>query len=148
MSEYPNEDDLNAIRTWDIITIGGLRSLLDFLSSQWMYGDSGYFELKGKNVLKLRLSTAGWSGNEDRINALSDNIFWMMFWEKSLRGGHHYFKINLKTFFPNVPLTGGTQKGLDLEGKKNCKLLKTKRKVKTNGELLTPPASRQFYTSR
>jgi hypothetical protein len=116
MSEYPNEDDLNAIRTWDIITIGGLRSLLDFLSSQWMYGDSGYFELKGKNVLKLRLSTAGWSGNEDRINALSDNIFWMMFWEKSLRGGHHYFKINLKTFFPNVPLTGGTQKGLDLEG--------------------------------
>ena len=72
-----------------------------------MYGDCGYFELKGKNVLRLRLSSAGWSGNEDRIEALTQNMFWTCFWEKSMRGGHHYFKINLKKFFP----TGGTQKG-------------------------------------
>jgi hypothetical protein len=97
-NEYPTKQELNRLEKWDFSTSKRLFALLDYLKSNWHYGGMGYYNLMGKNVLRLRLSTAGWSGNEDRIDALAKNLFWTVFWEKSVRGGHHFFKINLKTF--------------------------------------------------
>jgi hypothetical protein len=38
------------------------------------------------------LSTGGWSGNEDIINALETNfMFYLMYWMRSSRGGHYIF---------------------------------------------------------
>lgn len=95
--DYPTSAELKKIRNWDIDTPEKLFALLDYFETRWQYGD---YELKGKNVLQLCLSTYGWSGNEDLIDALKKNLFWTCFWQKSLRGGHYFFKINLKTFYP------------------------------------------------
>ena len=95
---YPTKGELNIVRDWDF----GKRSVeefLQFIELNWNYADIGYYELSGKKVLRLRLSTGGWSGNESMINAIQDNFtFWMICWEKSVRGGHYYFRICLKSF--------------------------------------------------
>lgn len=99
MTAYPTDKELKTLGTWDFSTKDNLYGLLSFLENNWHYSGSGAFDLKGKNVLRLRLSTFGWSGNEDRITALQRNIFWTCFWQKSVRGGHHYFKVDLKRFY-------------------------------------------------
>lgn len=63
----------------------------------WCYANIGFI-LKGKRKLRLELHTQGWSGNESIVNALQKTMFWFMFWQKSVRGGHYYFKIDLKLF--------------------------------------------------
>lgn len=97
MINYPTKNELRKIRNWDILTPEKLMALLDYLKDRW---HCGLYELKGKNVLQLRLSTHGCSVNESLIGALRGNLFWFCFWQKSLRGGHHFFKINLKEFYP------------------------------------------------
>ena len=92
--DYPTDEELETIKDWDF----NKRSVMDFLAfieSVWHWPDSGY-ELKGKRILRLELHSGGWSGNESIINALQQNIFWWVCWEKSTRGGHHYFKIPLE----------------------------------------------------
>jgi len=38
------------------------------------------------------LSTCGWSGNEDIINAMTENqVWWSLYWTSSVRGGHYVF---------------------------------------------------------
>jgi len=87
--EYPTEEELNKIREWDIVN-GNVNELIEFIENIWWSPDFG-FKRKGEN---LELHTAGWSGNEDIIEALQDNdMFWMMYWMKSVRGGHYYFRI-------------------------------------------------------
>lgn len=95
MANYPTERQLKKITDFSILKkrpeelIGHLRAL-------WHWPDWGFY-LKGKNVLRLELHTGGWSGNEDIVIALKKNyLFWSMFWQKSTRGGHHYFRIELK----------------------------------------------------
>ena len=92
MNECPNEEDLEKIRKWDCIGNKNIQELLNFL--QDIYNtDYGVFELTGKRIKKLFLATGGWSGNEDIISALQKTMFWMIFWEKSERGGAYYFRI-------------------------------------------------------
>lgn len=87
--EYPDEADLERIKQWDYSDI---RGLLDFIQSIWWMPDWG-FQLKGKKVLRLSLHTGGWSGNESLIEAFQNNyVAWSLGWEKTLRGGHFYFK--------------------------------------------------------
>jgi len=87
---YPNDKAIMTIEQWRGNSIG----LIDFIKGIWHWPEWG-FELKGKRVLRLELHTGGWSGNEDIICALTHTTFWMMHWQKSTRGGHHYFKIKL-----------------------------------------------------
>jgi len=87
---YPDEHELETMREWPMEK--GYQDLMEYIEPKWQYGDIGYFAKKG-NVYKL--STAGWSGNEDIIQALQENLtFWGCCWLSSRRGGHHEFRIN------------------------------------------------------
>jgi hypothetical protein len=94
---YPTREELKIISEWDIVK-KGVSGLIDYIRDRWLYADCGFFDLKGKKVLRLRLSTAGWSGNETIVGALKNNfIFWTLYWIKSERGGHYWFRIKLST---------------------------------------------------
>ena len=95
---YPSSDALYKISVWDFST----KSMDDFLNmvqEMWSYKDR--FRLKGKNVLRLYLSTGGWSGNESIIQAMQENYcFWGISWQKSRRGGHYWFRIKKSVYKP------------------------------------------------
>ena len=98
---YPTDEELKTIRKWDF-TKKPIHDFLSFIHSCWNWADGpgwhGY-DLTGKRILKLSLHTGGWSGNEETISAIMDNrIFWIMCWQKSVVGGHYYFRIRLKNF--------------------------------------------------
>jgi len=87
---YPDEHNLRVIRTWP--KEAGYEDLMEYIAPTWQYADMGYFSREG-NIYKL--STGGWSGNEDIIQALRDNlIFWGCCWLSSQRGGHYKFEVN------------------------------------------------------
>ncbi|MHA1852722.1 MAG: hypothetical protein ACTSUF_04335 [Candidatus Heimdallarchaeaceae archaeon] len=96
---YPTEEELNKIENWDASDPEGL---LDFIEDLWCYTDGYRFVIEsgknnGEKVIDVYLSTGGWSGNESIIAALRKNIFWSLYWQKSERGGHYWFKIiNIK----------------------------------------------------
>lgn len=91
---YPDEASLKEIEKWDILK-QGVQGLLDLVEEN-TYTPDWSFSVTGKRVLRFQYHTGGWSGNEDVIDALRRNIlFWPMFWQKSERGGHYYFKIKL-----------------------------------------------------
>jgi len=86
-SEYPSEQDLEQIRKWRAFERGECEALLAFVHDLWWHPE--YFERDGD---EYRISTAGWSGNEDLIGALGDNfIFWSRCWQSHRRGGHYVF---------------------------------------------------------
>ena len=95
-NKYPREEELITIKEWDLLekpVIG----LLNYVKELWEYDDR--FALTGKKVLRLYLSTGGWSGNEDIIAALQQNfLFWSMCWVKHIRGGHYWFEIKPNQF--------------------------------------------------
>lgn len=95
--EYPTEAELETIREWDLLK-KPVAGLVEYVRDLWWAPDWG-FHLKGKRVLLLQLHTGGWSGNEDIIAALKQNvIFWMMCWRKSTVGGHFWFRIRVPLF--------------------------------------------------
>jgi hypothetical protein len=85
-NDYPTEIQLLAISAWPANDFVGL---MEFIEPLWKYADSGYWtEEDGE----YRISTAGWSGNEEIIFYMQQNhVWWMMFWQQSRRGGHYIF---------------------------------------------------------
>ena len=93
-NNYPDEASLEAIKKWGILT-QGIDGLLDLIEDNTNWSDR-QIERSGKNVIHYAYHTGGWPGNENVIDALRHNfLLWSMFWEKSTRGGHYYFKIKL-----------------------------------------------------
>ena len=88
---YPSEETLKKIKEWNV-SKQSATDLIKLIEDNWWGGDSG-FKLSGRKTLILELHTLGWSGNEDIISALKSNFFWNLYWQKSIRGGHYYFKI-------------------------------------------------------
>lgn len=87
MEEYPNDDELRRVREWPPTDLSGL---MDFVRSIWWQPDWGWNQV-GENY---RISTGGWSGNEELIEALKGNtMFWMLCWQSSRRGGHYEFRV-------------------------------------------------------
>lgn len=83
---YPEEEELDKIRTWT----GKPHELFDFIRSIWWANEWGFHQ----DGNKYSLSTGGWSGNESIIAAMRENqIFWLMYWESSRRGGHYTFEV-------------------------------------------------------
>ena len=95
---YPTEKELEIIRQWNPAK-DSVFDLLEHIRSCWNWADER-FVLTGKRVLKLYLSTGGWSGNEDIITALHNTFFWFLFWIKSTRGGHYWFRIPAPGKYP------------------------------------------------
>ena len=87
MNDYPTDEQLDIIAHWKMSDLGGMMA---YIKPLWNYADCGYWEEDDK---EYRISTGGWSGNEDIIDAMRHNhIWWMMFWYQSRRGGHYIFK--------------------------------------------------------
>lgn len=93
MSEYPSDVFIQSLANTDLWQ-KDIMSFINMLRDNWHFADMGYFRVSGKRVLKLELHTAGWSGNESIISALQRNMFWVVCWQRTERGGHYYFKIN------------------------------------------------------
>lgn len=83
----PSAGELRRIRQWDYEK---LPELMEYVRGIWWMADWG-FRSRGRT---FRLSTGGWSGNEEIIEALKRNaMFWMMCWRSSRRGGHYVFRL-------------------------------------------------------
>ena len=96
--EYPSESDLQKIGQL-ACDYKRTDELLDFLKSIWWQPEWGFKLYFGRDFVhkkkcrKLELHTGGWSGNEEIINVLEGSMFWIFYWEKSIRGGHYWFEI-------------------------------------------------------
>jgi hypothetical protein len=79
------------IKKWDVRNV---YELVRELEDNWTYKDHVKKSWE-RNCLILELHTGGDSYNESLINALEQNtIFWAMYWDRIIRGGHYYFKID------------------------------------------------------
>lgn len=84
---YPEESELKQIAEWPWQDISGL---LAFVQPRWSYPDRWWTV---GDVLNL--STGGWSGNEDLVRAMQQNVmFWYICWISSRRGGHYEFDLS------------------------------------------------------
>jgi hypothetical protein len=85
--DYPTDAMLDKIEKWT----GDYKELMQFIEPHWQYGKSGYWSEDG---MEYKISTAGWSGNEDILRALQENYtFWSLCWVQSRRGGHYIFEV-------------------------------------------------------
>jgi hypothetical protein len=85
-NDYPTKEQLQIIRDWPSSDLHGL---MWFIKSElWHWPDYIFENENGQ----WELHTGGWSGNEEIIAALDDNLmFWMLHWYQSARGGHYLF---------------------------------------------------------
>lgn len=58
----------------------------------WNYDIMHQWEKPDGREQELRISTGGWSGNEEVIHHLKGTFFWFMCWYESRRGGHYKFR--------------------------------------------------------
>jgi hypothetical protein len=88
---YPTEEFLQSIAEWDYKK--GFNDLLEHAMQGHIYGNYWNREPEKDGKTEWHVSTGGWSGNESIIAALKDNqMFWMMCWVQSRRGGHYIFE--------------------------------------------------------
>lgn len=96
MSDYPSEEDLQAIRDWE--SIADADGWFRFVRSIWWAPEWGWHEDSvtddlDRPVRRYSISTGGWSGNEDIIEAMGHNMLWHVTWQQSRRGGHYIFDV-------------------------------------------------------
>lgn len=92
---YPTEETLKEIETFDLLKPTVLKRLPEFMQlvlSHWHWEDFMYSYNQENGCMEMH--TGGWSGNESIIDAMQRNrTFWSIFWYKSIRGGHYWFKL-------------------------------------------------------
>ena len=105
---YPEEHELEKIRSWDYKDVF---EMIEYIAERWNYGDYGFKReweyncLFNRYELHLWLHTCGWSGNEEIIEAILDNVWFKGLWYAEWRRGGHYkfiinpFNIGFKTVF-------------------------------------------------
>lgn len=82
---YPTEAFLEQVKEADATNFHEFMALI---KTQWEFANWGWRQ----DGDIYRLSTGGWSGNEDIISAMQDNqMFWLMYWTRTSRGGHYIF---------------------------------------------------------
>lgn len=95
---YPTEAALDLITKWNWEDEKGY---FEFIKSIWWMPGWGWSEgvepkeyYENVNVYRYYISTGGWSGNEDIIRAMQNNILmWAVTWVQSKRGGHYIFEL-------------------------------------------------------
>ena len=97
-NEYPSEAALEKIKVWPIGDKFDWHPLMEYVESEWWAADWGWHRMGNT----YRVSTGGWSGNEELISAMQANyMFWSMCWVSSRRGGHFVFRVpKIKTRSP------------------------------------------------
>lgn len=96
---YPTEELLDYIATYDIIK-GSSLELMQLVYNYWFYDYpyKQYYQYASRREWVYTMSTGGWSGNESLIHALQENqLWWIMNWHSSRRGGHYEFYVKDKT---------------------------------------------------
>ncbi len=91
MTDYPTEAELEEIRKWEPgIPAFDYRPFMKGVEAVWNH-HYGTLSLKER---VYRISTGGWSGNEDIIRAMQENsLFGGVCWVSSKRGGHYVFEV-------------------------------------------------------
>jgi hypothetical protein len=93
--DYPSGADLDYIEAWPLDDpLGWFR----FLHGCWWAADWGWREESAiddsdRPVRRFSISTGGWSGNEEIIEAMGRNFLWHVTWMSSRRGGHYVFEV-------------------------------------------------------
>lgn len=102
--EYPTVQEICFIENYNSLK-EPVKDLLDFIYDIWWMPSWGWKQtefsdkLTKERKIRLYLSTGGWSGNEDIINALKKNkYFWFFYWYSSRRGGHYIFEFSKERF--------------------------------------------------
>ena len=90
---YPTTDELSIISNFK----GDIVEFLNFIQSLWWTNEQGCRFKLTDDEIKIELHTWGWSGNEEIIGVLQSTMFWYFCWQKSTRGGHYWFTVNLKS---------------------------------------------------
>ena len=84
---YPTEVALQRVKLWPY---DDARGWFDFIKSIWWAADWGWTQVNNA----YDISTGGWSGNEDIIEAMRKNWgLWHHTWQEHRRGGHYKFFI-------------------------------------------------------
>lgn len=87
-SGCPTEAEIERVRMWSYED--GYAALMEYVKGLWWSAERGFVQ-QGR---KYYVSTGGWSGNEEIIDALRENeMFWVLCWESSQRGGHYVFRL-------------------------------------------------------
>jgi hypothetical protein len=89
---YPTQEACDLITGWP--PEKGYTRLMDMVHDLWAYARAGgWTETPVADFgIQYEISTGGWSGNEDLIQALKQNhLFWASCWSSSQRGGHFIF---------------------------------------------------------
>lgn len=82
---YPTDASLEQIKNY----AGDYTNLMAEIA--FLFGEYGRCEFDGNHWV---VSTGGWSGCEDVIEALNNNaMFWTLCWSTAKRGGHFEFDI-------------------------------------------------------
>lgn len=98
---YPTDEEIERITKWPYTDLVGL---MEFVRSIWWNAERGWKRaekqpeegdlLHQEPYTEFDISTGGWSGNEDLIDALQGNsMFWAICWVQSRRGGHYKFEV-------------------------------------------------------
>lgn len=104
---YPTDEQLRRIRAWPADDLTGWLAFVRAAGHWWsMTPPWGWTEdavcptpcpggaahLSGR---MYRVSTGGWSGNEEILGAMEDNVAcWLQCWEATSRGGHYEFRVS------------------------------------------------------
>jgi hypothetical protein len=93
VDSYPTEEFLKWIETYDTVNNDPLEFIRVILD-EWYHGDFGWrIQRKYKGERKVFISTCGWSGNEEMMNALQSNtLFWIRHYYSHRTGGHYTFR--------------------------------------------------------
>lgn len=87
--EYPSEEGIVTIETWEPTEGFDYMPLLRAIQRVWRW--PSYFRLTARRAY---VSTGGWSGHEDMLNALERNhMFWTLHYLQHRRGGHFIFDL-------------------------------------------------------
>lgn len=91
---YPTQDFLKWIEEYDTVK-GDVFLYIQTILDNWYHGDYGWrIQRVYRGERKVFISTCGWSGNEDMIEAMQKNyIFWAVSYFSHQRGGHYVFKV-------------------------------------------------------
>jgi hypothetical protein len=93
---YPTKAELKFLEQNGRLCVNSQEAVekyIDFIEGIWKYSESMFHFREYHGDIIIEMHSGGWSGNEEIIGALQRTFFWFLFWEKSTRGGHHYFKI-------------------------------------------------------